>query len=230
MLTIAVVNSKGGVGKTTLSAALGVCASQEEGGKHRRVGIVDLDPQKSLVAWWKRRGKPQHEKGSPTILEGVDSAAEAVERARESGLFDLLILDGPPAFLTTLEEMISSADFTLIPVKPSIVDILASEDAVVLARDAGASFFCVFNDVGSKEKAVVKARSILFNSDVPIADIEIRHLAAHITGMNMGKSAAEVKNGEGAGGDIRKLWEEIKPLALKAAKTRTKTKAEAAHD
>jgi chromosome partitioning protein len=224
MITIAVANSKGGVGKTTLTAALSVCAAQEDGGK-RRVGIVDLDPQQSLAQWWKRRGRPEGQKGSPTILTGVDSAIEAVERAAKSGLFDVLFLDGPPSFLVTIEEMVAAADFTLIPMKASVVDLLASEDAVVLARERAGDFLVVFNDVAPKEKAVEKARAILFNSDVPIAETQVRHLAAHVTGLNMGKSGAEVKGGGEAGNDIAKLWAELWPLATKAARKRARKAA-----
>jgi chromosome partitioning protein len=227
MITIAVVNSKGGVGKTTLTAALSVCAAQEEDGK-RRVGIVDLDPQQSLARWWQRRGQPQGEPGSPTILSGVDSAVEAVERATHSGLYDILFLDGPPAFLETMAEMVAAADFTLVPMKASLVDLLASEDAVVLARERAEGFLVVFNDVGSKEKAVEKARAILFNSDVPIADTQVRHLAAHVAGMNKGKSGAEVKGGTEAANDIAKLWGEVWPLAVKGARKRARKAV--AHD
>jgi chromosome partitioning protein len=221
MITIAVVNSKGGVGRTTLTAALSVCAAQEDDGR-RRVGIVDLDPQKSLAEWWKRRGRPDRQKYSPTILTGVDSAAEAVERATESGLFDILFLDGPPAFLSTIKEMIEAADFTLVPIKASVVDLHAAEDAVVLARHHAAGYLIVFNDVGAKEKAAEKARALLFNNDVPIAETEVKHRAAHVTGMNKGKSGAEVKGGHDAARDIADLWAEIKPLAMKAARKRAR--------
>src|SRR5215470_14289927 len=117
---IASLNPQQSTRKTTIAASLAVHAAQEDGCK-RRVAIVDLDPQKSLVEWWKRRGRPEGKPGHPTILDGVDSAFEAVDRAEHSGLYDIVFLDGPPAFLT-MEEMIAAADFTLIPVKPSIVD------------------------------------------------------------------------------------------------------------
>jgi chromosome partitioning protein len=221
MITIAVVNSKGGVGKTTLSAALSVHAAQEDDSVGR-VGIVDLDPQQSLAKWWSRRGSPERQPGSPTILSGVDSAFEAVERATESGLYDLLFLDGPPAFLETMAEMIAAADFTIIPMKASLVDLLASEDAVVLARERADGFLVVFNDVAPKEKAVEKARALLFNNDVPIAETQVRHLAAHVAGMNKGKSGAEVKGGSEAASDISKLWTEVWPLATKAARKRAR--------
>ena len=146
MITIAVVNTKGGVGKTTLSAALAVRAAQDS----KLVAMVDLDPQRWLIEWWKRRGSPSAGEHQPTILEGVDDPVEAVERALQVG-YEWLFLDGPPAFLTTVQAMIEAADFTLIPVKPSVVDLLASEDAVVLAREANAAFLVVLNDVGAQD-------------------------------------------------------------------------------
>src|SRR4029453_18825510 len=100
MITIAVANTKGGVGRTTLSAALAVRAAQDS--KH--VAMVDLDPQRSLVEWWKRRrkrGGPEN----PTIFEGCDNPADAIERALTTET-EWLFLDGPPAFLTIIEAMI----------------------------------------------------------------------------------------------------------------------------
>jgi chromosome partitioning protein len=191
--------------------------------------MVDLDPQKSLVEWWRRRGKPGGTPGHPEIFEGVDSAVDAVERADLAG-WDWCFLDGPPAFLHTMEEMIAAADFVLIPVKPSVVDLLATEDAVVLAREAGTGYLVVFNDVGTKERVVDKAREVLWNNQIPIAEHPIYHRVSHITGMNAGKSAAEVNNGRDtkAAEDIENLWQELKVAATKAAKARAKARR-AAH-
>ena len=52
MLTIAVTNTKGGVGKTTLAASLAVRAAQDKftGGAPYRVALVDLDPMRDLAA------------------------------------------------------------------------------------------------------------------------------------------------------------------------------------
>ena len=223
MITIAIVNTKGGVGKTTLAAALAVCASRQS----KRVCMVDLDPQKSLVKWWRRRPKKKQDE-SPTVFTDVDEAADAVERAQLAG-YDWCFLDGPPAFLTTIEEMIAAADFTLIPIKPSLTDLLATEDAVVLAHEAGKAFMCVFNDVGPKERVVDKARQLLFNSDVPMAETAIVHRVSHITGMNAGKTAAEINNGRdtAAAKDIEDLWREVRSAATKAARFRAKA---VAHD
>jgi chromosome partitioning protein len=221
MISIAIVNTKGGVGKTTLTAALAVRAAQES----RRVALVDMDPQKSLVGWWRRRG----ETDNPRIFDSAATAADAIEALYLNG-WDWAFLDGPPAFLTVVQECIAAADFTLIPVKPSMVDLLATQDAVSLARDAGAAFMCVFNDVGAREKPVEMARALLFSASVPIADTQIVHRVSHITSMTVGKSAAEVNGGKDtqAALEIDRLWQEVKAAAIKAARARAKLR-EAAH-
>src|SRR5262245_58232763 len=149
MTTIAVASTKGGVGRTTLSAALAVRAAKVSD----HVAMFDVDPQRSLVEWWKRRGKAV-KANNPTIFEGVDDPADAVERALTTAT-EWLFLGGPPAFLTVVKAMIEVADFTLIPVMPSVGDLLASEDAVVLAREAGAAHLVVLNDVGAQEREKV---------------------------------------------------------------------------
>jgi chromosome partitioning protein len=224
MITIAVANTKGGVGRTTLSAALAVRAAQDSD----HVAMVDLDPQRSLVEWWKRRRSKTGKSGNPTIFEGVDDPADAVERALTTAT-EWLFLDGPPAFLTVVKAMIEVADFTLIPIKPSVGDLLASEDAVVLARGAGAAHLVVLNDVGAQERdrVVRLTREELFNHDIPIARQEIIHRVAHITGMNTGKVAGEVKGGTAAAEEIENLWTEVKAAAMKAARTRRARKAAA---
>ena len=211
MKVIAVVNSKGGTGKTTLASALSVRAAKES----KRVAMVDLDPQRSLVAWWQRRGKSDN----PTIFEGAETAADAVEALALDG-WDWVFLDGPPNFLTVIDEMIKAADFVLIPVKPSMIDILATQDAVAMAREANATFAVVFNEVGPRERIVDKARALLFSADVPILDTAVVRRTSHITGMTVGKSAAEVNGGKdtAAAKEIDALWREVKAAANKAVR------------
>src|SRR5262249_47538814 len=111
-----------------------------------------------------------------------------------------------------------AADFALIPVKPSMVDLLATQDAVALARDSGAPHLVVVNDVGAKENVAAKAKEFLFNFGVPIAETEIVHRTSHITSMTVGKSAAEVTHGrdKAAAAEIEALWQEVRKLATKA--------------
>lgn len=221
MIVVAIANTKGGVGKTTLTAALAVRASRD----FKRVAMVDLDPQRSLVEWWRRRGGSA---ASPTIFEGVDSAHEAVERLGMNG-WDVVFLDGPPAFLTVVQESIQAADFVLVPIKPSMVDLLATQDAIVLAREAGTEFMVVINDAGPREALAGKAQAMLEAQGIRVASTVIAHRVSHITSMTVGKSAAEVNGGkdQAAAAEIDALWKEVKAAATNAAKAKTKKAASA---
>ncbi len=75
MLVIGVLNSKGGVGKSTLTAAFAVRAARDN-----TVCVVDLDSQGSYSDWYTRRGSPDN----PALLTGEDRASDAIEALRLS--------------------------------------------------------------------------------------------------------------------------------------------------
>ena len=168
MRVIAVVSSKGGVGKTTLASALAVRAARES----KRVAMVDLDPQRSLASRWKRRGRSDN----PRIFAGAETASEAVEALELDG-WDWIFIDTPPAFIATIQDAIAHADVALIPVRASALDLIASEDAVIMAREASTEHLCVINDAEPRWKTTVAARDYLAAADVPVANTIITHRA-----------------------------------------------------
>ena len=89
MITIAVVNGKGGVGKSTLATALAVHAASEG----KRIAVVDMDPQRSVVEWWARRGKTDN----PAVYEGAETVKFVVPLLRD--LIEITAsLSKPPSF------------------------------------------------------------------------------------------------------------------------------------
>src|SRR5271168_4582939 len=108
MYVIGFLNSTGGVGKSTLCAAVAVRAAQES----RRVCIVDLDPQESVADWWRRRGQP----ANPTLFKGADRASDAVEALALDG-WDWVFLDGPPGSLILTDDAIKVSNFVVIPMR-----------------------------------------------------------------------------------------------------------------
>jgi chromosome partitioning protein len=223
VIVIAVCNTKGGVGKTTLTASLAVRAAKES----KRVALVDLDPQASLTAWFERRGAPEN----PRVLRDVDTASEAVERLELTG-WDWVFIDTPPAFLQLLQDAIAAADFVVVPMKPSALDVAASQEAVVMAREEDKPHLVVLNDVEPRWKETQKTRAYLEESDVPVAQTAIAHRSSHVAGMTVGKSAAELNKGkdEKAAEEIEGLWQEIKAGAKKAVKAKAKAGKVAAND
>ncbi len=213
MYIIGFLNSKGGVGKSTLCAAVAVRASQDS----KRVCIVDLDPQRSVAEWWGRRGSPDN----PTLFKGADRASDAVEALELDG-WDWVFLDGPPGSLIVTEDAIGVSTFVVVPMRASGLDLLASQDAVKLCQDAGVPYLVVLNACkgGARDKLMEAARSMLVAHDVPIADTNITLRTSFVTAMTTGKTGAEKDTS--AAGEVDALWREIKSATLKAARARKK--------
>lgn len=209
MRVISVASSKGGVGKTTLAAALAVRAARES----KRVAMVDLDPQSSLAAWWKRRGGSEN----PRIFTGADTATDAVEALERDG-WDYCFIDTPPAFIATIQDAIENADLAIIPLRASALDIIASEDAVLMAREASIPHLCVINDAEPRWKTTKSARDYLVSSQVPIAETIISHRQAYLGAMSSGKTGPEVDRTAHTEEEISGLWAEIKAALRKAKK------------
>src|SRR6476620_1982673 len=111
-ITIAVASTKGGSGKSSITAALAVQAAKEG----NRVAMLDWEPQGSLTLWWLMRGKPDNPR---LIREEIDPPTAVRKMA---GKCDWLLLDTAPALLDQVELAVDAADFTLVPILASAFD------------------------------------------------------------------------------------------------------------
>lgn len=221
MRVISVTSGKGGVGKTTIASALAVRAAQDNKGK-TRVAMVDLDPLGSLAGWWKRRGKSKN----PCIYGNADTATDAVEALMLNEAFDYCFIDTPPAFMATMQDAIENADLALIPLRPSSLDLIGSEDAVIMAREAETPYLCIINDAEPTWKTTGKAQSYLLAAGEPVAKTIITHRAAYLGAMSMGKSGPEIEKPKKKGDpipaeeEINALWTEVKAALAKSKGSR----------
>jgi len=207
MRIIAVVNAKGGVGKTTLTSCLAVEASKES----ERVALVDLDPQRSLVSWWQRRGESKN----PTIFASGASAAEAVEQLEQTR-WDWVFFDCAPGFLTEMKEAIDVAHLALVPLKPSLADLESTADALELARQAETPVLCVLNEVPPRSSELAdQIRQALVAQTVPVAEASISDRVSYPRALTAGKVVAEVDSGrhKDAAKEVTTLWSEVKEAA-----------------
>ena len=115
---LALASSRGGVGKTTPSAALAVRAAQQD----ERVALIDRDPAECLASWADRGGR----RANPALID-IDSTAEAIVLAPAEPRFsyDFVIIDAPSAILHLIEDAINQANFVLIPCLASALDLTA---------------------------------------------------------------------------------------------------------
>ena len=121
---IAILNQKGGAGKTTLSTNL-ARALQLDGDK---VLLVDSDPQGSARDWNAAAN------GELLPVVGLDRPTLAKDIQAIQDNQDFLIIDGAPQIAELAVAAIKCADVILIPVQPSPYDVWACEDLVEIIK------------------------------------------------------------------------------------------------
>jgi chromosome partitioning protein len=125
-VVIAVAQQKGGAGKSTLVAGLAAAFAET-----RRVGVLDIDPQRSVARWHALRARrPAAARITLSEVSGWRLAGE-LDRLRRT--HDVLLVDSPPHIDTDARLAIRGADLVLVPVQPSPPDLWAAEGTMALA-------------------------------------------------------------------------------------------------
>lgn len=127
MLTILVINSKGGSGKTTLTTNF----ASYYASKQILTAIMDYDPQGSSIQWLRVR---------PDNAQKIHGANAAPTKGalplRSTHAWvpletEIMIIDAPAGSKgLLLQELVRKADFIVIPVAPSAIDIHATADFI----------------------------------------------------------------------------------------------------
>lgn len=121
MPLIAIVNQKGGVGKTTLATNLACAFADCE-----PTLLLDCDPQRSATAWYSMNA---HDRSRLRIAQA--NPRNLANQARDGRTyFDWTVIDGPPGITQTNSQAIRAADLVVIPCKPRVWDLWACEDIV----------------------------------------------------------------------------------------------------
>lgn len=121
---IAILNQKGGSGKTTIATNL-AHAFVLDGDK---VLLVDSDPQGSARDWH------QANDGEIFPVVGLDRETLPKDLPAISRGYDWIILDGAPQLAKMAAAAVKTADFVLIPVQPSPYDVWAAADLVEIVK------------------------------------------------------------------------------------------------
>ncbi|MEM7811352.1 MAG: ParA family partition ATPase [Planctomycetota bacterium] len=118
--TIAVLNQKGGAGKTTVATNLAHALARSG---HATL-LVDADPQGSLRDW------NAINSGELLPVVGLDRDSLAKDLQHVSADYDFVVIDGAPQIAKLSVAAVKAADLVLIPVTPGPYDVWACADLV----------------------------------------------------------------------------------------------------
>jgi chromosome partitioning protein len=211
-MIVALLNQKGGVGKTTL--ALHLAGSWALQGC--RVTVIDADPQGSALDWSEQRAK----EGRPRLFGVLGLARdtlhrEAPEIARGA---DHVVIDGPPRIAGLMRSALLASDLVLVPAQPSPFDGWASGEMLNLIREARifrpelvARF--VLNRCAARTIIARETGDALAEHDPPVLAARIGQRVAFADAARTGQLVFEVESGHAAAREITALANEIAGFA-----------------
>jgi chromosome partitioning protein len=211
-MIVALLNQKGGVGKTTLALHLaGAWARQG-----CRVTVIDADPQGSALDWSEQRAK----EGGPRLFGVLGLARDTLHREAPEiarGV-DHVVIDGPPRIAGLMRSALLAADLVLVPAQPSPFDGWASGEMLNLIREARifrpelvARF--VLNRCAARTIIARETGDALAEHDPPVLAARIGQRVAFADAARTGQLVFEVESGGAAAQEITALSAEIAGLA-----------------
>jgi chromosome partitioning protein len=125
-MLIGMVNSKGGVGKSTLAVHFAVWLHE----CNYRAALLDCDLQRSSSQWIAEA----EQAGRVVVLHSEDEVIEQAPQLQREA--DIVIADGPVGLKELTRALLLVADLALIPCGPSVLDLRAASEAIRVVKQA----------------------------------------------------------------------------------------------
>lgn len=192
MRIVALLNEKGGSGKSTI--ALNLATALHRAG--RRVVLIDADPQGTARDW--REASPESADLPPVVA--LDRP-ELLVSSIKSLAADVAIIDTPAKAEKMSANVVRIADTAIIPLQPSGADVWASAAAVKLIQgkqDLGGKIDACF--VATRVSGSTKLSKEMLSGEwneygIPLLDSTVSNRVAYAQSLSDGVSVFETNDG-----------------------------------
>ena len=213
MLTVAVLQQKGGSGKTTLAVNLAAAAHLEGS----RTLVVDMDRQASAFDWSAARRDGSSLEGLAVVK--ADRALSLPRLNEIARGYEYVFLDGPPRLGDVTQSAAVAADVAVLPIQPGPFDFWAVAETMEsldqadqireqLGRCPIRRVF-VINRASANTRLAREAEAELGNAGGELAGV-VHQRVAFPDAASRGESVLTSRAGEAAAEDIRRLWRQLK--------------------
>lgn len=173
---IAVVNQKGGSGKTTVSMQLAGAIAR----RSNKILVVDADPQGTATRW---AASADDETPFPAGVIGLSAASNKVHREVKKFIddYDYIIIDCPPAADSPVpQSALLIADLALVPIIPSPLDMWAAVGIRQVIQNVGdfndtLQSRLILNQCQPKTTLAQESLEVLPEFGIPLAKTQIQH-------------------------------------------------------
>jgi chromosome partitioning protein len=175
-MRVAVVNLKGGTGKSTSAMFLAAALS-----KRGRTLLVDTDPQGSALTWAEDAEADGGELGFNVVSIPTRDVKKRVDRMAPD--YEHVVIDTPPGELYIVRAALHAAGVAVVAISPSVMDINRFRPTLELIAEVEAvadlDYRVLLTMVRRISREGRDARQVMEELDLPVLATEIPHLSLY---------------------------------------------------
>ncbi|AKG24891.1 ParA family partition ATPase [Calothrix sp. 336/3] len=221
---IAIVNQKGGSGKTTTTMQLAGAIAR----RGNKVLVVDADPQGTATRW---AASADDEIPFPASVVGLSAANAKVHREVKKFVddYDFILIDCPPAADSPVpQSALLISDVALVPIIPSPLDMWAAVGIKQVIQNV-ADFNdtlqsrLVLNQCQPKTTLAQECLQVLPEFEIPLAKTQIQHRQVYRQSAVFGQTVHNLGNKATAAiSEVENLADEVLEILGIATKKKKK--------